>query len=189
MEHQQGMSSRQERTRSALVTAATRLFTTYGVRRTAMEQIAEQAQVAKATAYAYFPNKEAVFLSVVDTVIADMEAAAQAAAEASEGPADAVLASLLAKFSMEWRLVHSSPHAAELLAAGEGLAGEAMKAGHARHAKTLAGLLIKAGVRRAEAPELAETLDDAFEGLTAGAASLEQLTSRGTLLVRRLLPG
>ena len=42
-------------------------------------------------------------------------------------------------------------------------------------------------MKRSEASELAETLDDAFEGLAAGAQSVEQLQTRGALLVRRLL--
>jgi AcrR family transcriptional regulator len=181
------MVSRQEKTRAALVEAATRLFTTYGLRRTSMEQLAESAQVAKATAYAYFANKDAVFVAVVASVIERLEAAATAAAQAAAGPAEAVRDSLVAKFSLEWTLVHASPHARELLAAGEGLAQELMAAGHARHARALAALLVKAGVRKAEAAELAETLDDAFEGLTAGSASMEQLERRGSLLLGKVL--
>lgn len=181
------MVSRQEKTRAALIDAATQLFTTYGLRRTSMEEIAHAAQVAKATAYAYFPNKDAVFVAVVEVVINRLESAAAAAAEAASDPAAAVRDSLHAKFALEWQLVHSSAHARELLAAGDGLATAAMEQGHARHAKALASLLVKAGIRRAEAAELAETLDDAFEGLTAGAASVEQLKARGALLLRRVL--
>lgn len=181
------MATRQEKTRQQLVTAATRLFTTYGVRRTAMEQIAQEAQVAKATAYAYFPNKDAVFVAVVDAVIAQLEAAFASAAEGAGTPAEAVRAGLVAKFGLEWKLVHGSPHAGELMASSEGLAAQAMTQAHARHARSLASWLVKAGVKRSEAPELAETLDDAFEGLARGASSLEQLEARGALLVRRLL--
>lgn len=181
------MVSRQEKTQQALVTAATRLFTAYGVRRTAMEQIAQEAQVAKATAYAYFENKDAVFVAVVDAVVTQLETAAKVAAEAATSPEAAVRESLLAKYTLEWKLVHGSPHAAELLAASHGLAAEAMTAAHARHAKQLAALLVKAGVKKSEAAELAETLDDAFEGLAAGAESVDQLQTRGALLVRRVL--
>ncbi|NOK09750.1 helix-turn-helix domain-containing protein [Corallococcus exercitus] len=183
------MVSRQEKTQQALVAAATRLFSAYGVRRTAMEQIAQEAQVAKATAYAYFPNKDAVFVAVVDAVIAQLEEVTRVAAEAAPDPAAAVRDSMLAKYALEWKLVHGSPHARELLAASQGLAAEAMQAAHARHAKQLAQWLVRAGVRRGEAAELAETLDDAFEGLAAGAQSLEQLESRGALLLRRVLGG
>ena len=73
------MASRQEKTRAALIDAATRLFTTYGLRRTSMEQLAEAAQVAKATAYAYFPNKDAVFVAVVESVIGRADIALYAA--------------------------------------------------------------------------------------------------------------
>lgn len=180
------MVSRQEKTQQALVAAATKLFTTYGLRRTAMEQIAREAQVAKATAYAYFSNKDEVFVAVVHAVIEQLEGAAKAAAAAAATPVEAVRDSLLAKFVLEWKLVHGSPHARELLAAGEGLAADAMTAGHARHVKQLSALLVKAGVRRGEATELAETLDDAFEGLAAGAESEAQLRARGELLVRRV---
>lgn len=181
------MVPRQEKTQQALVAAATRLFTTYGLRRTSMEELAREAGVAKATAYAYFSNKDEAFVAVVHAVIARLERAADDAAAAAPTPPDAVRESLLAKFALEWQLVHASPHAKELLAAGEGLAADAMREGHARHVKRLAALLVKAGVKRGEASELAETLDDAFEGLAAGAQSEEQLRARGDLLVRRVL--
>lgn len=46
--------------------AARKLFMANGYRCTTMDQIAQLAEVSKTTLYAYYPNKEALFLAMVD---------------------------------------------------------------------------------------------------------------------------
>jgi len=54
------MERKKNRTRKKIVQAALPLFQEYGFDATTMEEIAEQADVAKGTLYNYFPAKEAI---------------------------------------------------------------------------------------------------------------------------------
>jgi len=51
---------RKEETRQKIISVATQLFREYGYDATTMEQIAEEADIAKGTLYNYFPVKEAI---------------------------------------------------------------------------------------------------------------------------------
>lgn len=99
---------------AAIVQAATTLFSRYGFRKTSMDQLARQAQVAKPTLYAHFADKDALFVAVVRHVLAQMLAEAEAARQ-SDDIVLRIAGMLSAKFSMLWALVDSSPHARELL--------------------------------------------------------------------------
>jgi AcrR family transcriptional regulator len=59
--------SKGERTRHALLTGAIRRFALDGYRATSLADIARDANVTPAAAYAYFANKEALFTEAVDT--------------------------------------------------------------------------------------------------------------------------
>ena len=47
--------------REAIISAATGLFSRFGLEKTTMEDIAKAARKGKSTLYYYFKNKEAVF--------------------------------------------------------------------------------------------------------------------------------
>ena len=55
-----------ERTRARLLAAAVRRFAADGFRRTSVSDIAREAGLTPAAAYAYFENKEALFRAAVD---------------------------------------------------------------------------------------------------------------------------
>jgi AcrR family transcriptional regulator len=55
-----------ERTRARLMEAAVRRFAADGYRRASVSDIAREAGLTPAAAYAYFPNKEALFRAAVD---------------------------------------------------------------------------------------------------------------------------
>jgi AcrR family transcriptional regulator len=58
--------SKGQRTRGRLLEAAVRRFAADGYRRTSVSDIAREAGLTPAAAYAYFPNKEALFRAAVD---------------------------------------------------------------------------------------------------------------------------
>lgn len=55
------MDRKKEQTKQKIIAAAMTLFHQQGFDATSMEQIAEQADIAKGTLYNYFPVKEAIF--------------------------------------------------------------------------------------------------------------------------------
>src|SRR5579871_3875106 len=100
-------------TKRAILEAATELFSTYGLRKTSMEAIAAAAGVAKATLYAYYTSKEAVFADVCTFVADDLQARAETQAARESDPTKAVAASLATKYAEVHAVLHASPHAKE----------------------------------------------------------------------------
>lgn len=156
--------------REAILEAASRLFVRYGYRRTSMELLATEAQVAKPTLYAHFDDKDAVFRAVVDHVMTRVVTAARAAAEGQGGIADRLAGVLVAKFTTLHELVHQSPHAAELLDS-QGRLGADVVDRHDRELRKVLAALVEEGVASRE-------LDLARTGVTV-AALVEALLRAG----------
>ena len=55
-----------ERSRRAVLDAALRLFSRQGYRATTMREIADKAKVSTGNVYHHFPDKEAIFLALID---------------------------------------------------------------------------------------------------------------------------
>lgn len=176
-------------TRTGIVRAAQEELLLYGLRKTSMEGIARAAGVSKATLYAYFADKAAVFDAVCAAVSERLTGEVQRAAERAPAPPAAVARSLGTKFRTIWRLAHSSPHGAELLQAALQATTPETRAAHERYVEELASLLVACpGVAPEQAGELAEVLDCAAEGITLKASSEAQLGRRLELLVAQLFP-
>jgi AcrR family transcriptional regulator len=95
---------------------AEELFKRVGFRAVTMELVAREADVAKATLYSYFKNKDALYLAVC----ARMAHILRCAVETALAGPDAVIAKQRPIFA----LVRGSPHAAELFSYTHSLAGE-----------------------------------------------------------------
>jgi AcrR family transcriptional regulator len=65
-------------TRHRILTAATGLFMSAGYSPVSMEQVARESGVGKATLYRYFPSKEALMISVAQTVTEQVAAETEA---------------------------------------------------------------------------------------------------------------
>jgi len=59
--------------RERILKASRRLFTSKGYEETMMEDIAQRAEVSKATVYNYFPNKESLLIGTVSDVMDEAE--------------------------------------------------------------------------------------------------------------------
>ena len=59
--------------RERILKASRRLFTSGGYEETMMEEIAQRAEVSKATVYNYFPNKESLLMGTVEEVVQHVE--------------------------------------------------------------------------------------------------------------------
>ncbi|MCA9612286.1 MAG: TetR/AcrR family transcriptional regulator [Myxococcales bacterium] len=144
--------------RDAILAAALELFRLYGFRKTSVDQIAKAAGAAKPTIYAYFEHKEALFVAVCEHVLAELMARAEAAAASKGNVVSRVAAVVSAKFTTLYELVHTSPHAAELL----GSQGELAKDAELRTDAAFSALLTKLLQDAAERGELdLEALDGA----------------------------
>jgi AcrR family transcriptional regulator len=63
------MERKKEETRRKIIAAAVSLFNQQGLAETTMEQIAEAADIAKGTLYAYYPVKEAIIVAFMQAAL------------------------------------------------------------------------------------------------------------------------
>jgi AcrR family transcriptional regulator len=174
------------------------MFSQHGVRRASVDLIAEQAQVAKPTIYAYFDGKDELFAAVCAHVGEQIVAAARAAVGTNAGVVDRVTAVLAAKFTVVFELVQSSPYAEELLRPASAAARENIATADVAYRRVLTELLTSAA-RRGEldlrrlglgAPDLTTQLMQAGYGASYGASSTdEQRRNLRALVVSMLRAG
>ena len=106
---------RTERRRAAILAAAHTCFWKSGIRRTSIEDVANEAGLAKGTIYLYFAAKEELFAALAAQLCEEALAGVESAL-AGPGPlARRLAAALDAKIGHFHRLLAGSAHAAELL--------------------------------------------------------------------------
>jgi AcrR family transcriptional regulator len=104
---------------------AEELFKKVGFRAVTMELVAREANVAKATLYSYFKNKDELFLAVCARMARILRGAVETALLNPDVPLDARLAdAVIAKQRPIFTLVRGSAHAAELFSYTHSMAGE-----------------------------------------------------------------
>ena len=171
--------------REAIITAAGNLMLKHGLRGTSMEAIAREARIAKPTLYAYFPDKDAVFRAVVETLIAGWRQDFLIALHGDGDIVQRVGAALTAKHKAAMRLLEGSPHADELYGEHDRLTASQFRNFDADLQMSLEGELSKAGVARARLT--AQLLLAASFGIGHKATSPAELGPALRLLSERLI--
>ena len=104
---------------------AEELFKKVGFRAVTMELVAREANVAKATLYSYFKNKDDLYVAVCARMAKILKGSVEQALMAPDRPLDQRLAdAVVAKHRPVFTLVRASPHAAELLSFTHSMAGQ-----------------------------------------------------------------
>jgi AcrR family transcriptional regulator len=99
---------------NAIVLAALELFTSYGYRKTSIDEIALAARVAKRTVYLHFENKAAVFLAILEYLAEQVRQRCLAAERVGGTPVDRLTGLLDAYFGMAFEPFSKSQHMSEL---------------------------------------------------------------------------
>ena len=182
-----GKAPRSETRRARILDAAQRVFSLSGFRGATMEAIAAEASVAKATAYSYFPDKEAIFRAVAERIADEMADLVEAAIARSKSPAEGIVAALLAKEGLAFRIIRESPHSRDLFESTNRLAADVFAAAEHRKFNALVKALEK---MRAEKPkEAARLIAAAAAGVAAKATSPEGLAGDLDRVLHALLKG
>jgi len=150
------MSSSIDKATRRIVEAALVLFARHGFQRTSMADVAAEAKISRATLYSRFNDKRILFDTIAATLVADALAAAEGAWVEGEAFAANLEASLIAKDLPLYRVLHASPHGAELLALDP-----ALTQGHAQRLDEAFAALL---TRRAVEAEAAGAALEAFDG-------------------------
>src|SRR5580704_9834461 len=107
------------------IRAAEEMFKRVGFRAVTMEMVAREANVAKATLYSHFKNKDELYLEVCSRMARILRGSVEQALTKPDTALDVRLAdAVVAKHRPVFTLVRASPHAAELLTYTHSMAGE-----------------------------------------------------------------
>ena len=158
----------------AILDAAFNAFSTYGYRRTTMDDIAQGVGISRSALYLHFRNKEDILRSL-STRFFD-EAAIGVKAELStpdRSTADTLSAAFVAYDGKFMDAFMNTPHGAELLEAGQLVSADLVAAGEARIHLLLTDWLVSLPLPAAlgEADGLATTVLAALKGLKHNAKS------------------
>ena len=108
-----------------VIRSAEELFKKVGFRAVTMELVAREANVAKATLYSYFKNKDELYMAVCARMARILRGSVEQALMKPDASLDERLAeAIVAKHRPVFTLVRGSPHAAELFSYTHSMAGE-----------------------------------------------------------------
>ncbi|WP_050602805.1 TetR/AcrR family transcriptional regulator [Ruegeria sp. 6PALISEP08] len=165
----------------AILNSAFQAFSTYGYRKTSMDDIARGAGMSRPAVYLHYKNKEAIVSKLTELYYAE-KSVAVAQALATKGSVPEVLTRAVQAQTDGMARILASPHGLEMLDNTKSLSSEIIAAGEAK----LAGLYTdwltqeeKAGRvhLRADASETGRTITATLKGLKligAGAEIYEQ---------------
>jgi AcrR family transcriptional regulator len=174
-----------QKRRDAILTAGRKIILNVGLRAATMEAIAAEAGVAKPTLYKYFPDKAAIYDALAEAVIEEMKLGFDDALAREGTAAVRIAAALTAKKKFVFKLLHSSPHAAEL--GGEDAADGLEKVvAFERYVEgEVTRVLEEAG--RKDARPMAQLLLACALGISKSAQFAEQIGPAIRLVVNKLL--
>jgi len=182
-------------TRQLVLQAAMIRFSTYGYKRTSMEDIAQQAEVSRPTLYAHFKNKKDILRSVSEGIhkatLADVESAL-----GLQAPLDKRLHAAFWAWSKPFMgILFGSPHGAELIGASS-LVASSISADSRNRFQALVAKSLKKAQKKSDIDlrttglsidRAAEFLVLSLNGLSAGEAPENVYKRRLTTLVRVFL--
>ncbi len=152
------MNDENARYRRAL-RSAEELFKKIGFRAVTMQLVAREANVAKATLYSYFKNKDELYLAVCGRMADILRGAVETALAKPRASLDGRLAdAVIAKQQPIFALVRGSAHAAELFSYTHSLAGEIFAELDQAILRMLRGAMADDAQLAPQAAQLARTL-------------------------------
>jgi len=117
--------------RKVILESAYVAFSTYGFRKTSMDDIAKGAQMSRPAVYLHYRNKEAIFRCLVELYYVGAAADVRAALNGEGGVRERLSSAFVAQGSETAEAMMSSPHGMELLDAGTSVACEEVSVGEA----------------------------------------------------------
>ncbi|MEM9481638.1 MAG: TetR/AcrR family transcriptional regulator [Verrucomicrobiota bacterium] len=152
------------------------LFLHYGFQKVTLSDIAKELGVSRPTVYQAFPNKEEIFIGLLECFFAESLARIGEVRQSGE-----VLGKKLEEAIEIWvvepfQLIHSSPGVGELMDCGFDFAQETMADGYAAFEAELAGVLDDAGFSgRLVNADLAQLLAVSLRGFKPLAKDVAEL--------------
>jgi AcrR family transcriptional regulator len=141
--------TRSEDTRERILLAAIRRFSNFGYRRTSINDVAQEAGLARATVYLYWKRKEDLFVAGLERFHLQSRSLAEMAARKKGSASERIQATIMAQYGASSDIVHGTASGHEVFEAnlrlGHAVVEECLRGGE----QILTGLL-KQGIRDGE---------------------------------------
>ena len=176
----------------AILTSAWNAFSTYGYRKTSMDDIARGAPMSRPALYLHFKNKESIFRALVEAhYLGAVQAVAEVLSEEAELP-DTLSRAFVVHGGEAAEAMMASSHGMELLDAGVSVAADIVETGEGQlrdvYANWLARLETSGQIEIIETPqEIANAFCSALKGVKMTAP--DYATYAGTIQVLARLFG
>jgi len=175
------------RRRERILDAAMTLMGRYGYKRSSIEDIAREAEIAKGTVYLSFAGKEDIFRALCERISARCISQARAAATADTPLSDRLVAMLEAKYGTYFDIVSGSPHAAELIDSKNRLSSEIFDRAEKSFTKILKDA-IDAAAQNGKLKISRNAMNSAYAAdlLMAAAEGIEKTSKSRAIFTRRI---
>ena len=173
--------TKSEDTREKILVAAIQRFSKFGYRRTSIDDVAEEAGLARATVYLYWRKKEDLFVAGLERFNSHSWNLAETAAANKGSAAERIRGMVLAQYGATSDIVHGTASGHELFEANLRL-GRAVVEQCLRHGEKLLTGLLQQGMRNGEFD---------FRGSSARSADVARILvsfAQNSLLDRRHTP-
>ena len=141
--------TKSEDTREKILAAAIQRFSKFGYRRTSINDVAEEAGLARATVYLYWRRKQDLFVAGLERFNARSWNLAETAAAKNGSAAQRIHATVMAQYGTTSDIVHGTASGHELFQANLEL-GRVVVEECLRHGEKLLTRLLEQGIRDGE---------------------------------------
>jgi AcrR family transcriptional regulator len=183
---QDGSRDRLSERRQRILEAARHLVLRHGLRGTTMEAIAREAEIAKPTLYAQFPDKDAIYAAIVDGLADDLQLALDRGLNGPGDIAERIGAALAGQYGVLAQVLEGSPHAAELMSEHK-RAGAKFREKDAHASQRITAALQEASLEEAE--PLTHLLMAAAYGIALKTTDTAAMQAAVMLLCRHMIEG
>ena len=173
--------------RARILSAAQHLFLRYGVKKTSIDDVAREAQIAKGTVYLYYASKNDLFAGVAERLCSEILATARETLLQKKPLTERLVDFLDSYVGRMHRLTAQSPHVAELTESKETLAATIYADFNSQMKALIAAALNQAGIARKGTAEM--FLAAALGALRTGDIAEKAYRARLAALVDTLVLG
>ena len=141
--------TKSDETRERILVAAIQRFSKFGYRRTSINDVADEAGLARATVYLYWRKKEDLFVAGLERFNSHSRDLAETAAAKPGSAAERIRAAVIAQYGATSDIVHGTASGHELFQANLQLGGAVVEE-CLRHGEKLLTRLLQQGIRDGE---------------------------------------
>jgi AcrR family transcriptional regulator len=141
--------TKSEDTQEKILVAAIQRFSNFGYRRTSINDVAEEAGLARATVYLYWKRKEDLFIAGLERFHSHSRNLAESAAAKKGSAAERIHAMVIAQYGASSDIVHGTASGHEVFEANLKLGSDFVEQ-CLRHGEEMLTGLLKRGIRSGE---------------------------------------